>query len=383
MEKEKPIIQQLDFGLLFILLLLAGISLIAIYSATSGPDPFYFVRRQIIWYLVGFTAIIGILFVDYRRLKELSIPLYAIGIFSLVLVVFIGEEAKGAQRWIEFAGFSFQPSEFMKIFLVIIIAHILNKTQEKLEVKSLRDDMILTGKIGIISIVPFGFILQQPDLGTALVLVGIVASMLLIAGISWRILFSLAIAGIALIIGLVFLYFVNLELFSLFIKAHQLPRIYGWLDPYSEAGGYGYQLIQSLLAIGSGQLLGKGFTQGAQAQGGWVPEVHTDFIFAVIGEEFGFIGASILISLYFILIYRLVQIALTCNDTFGSYLVAGVIGLLVFQIFQNIGMSIGIMPITGLALPFISYGGSALITNMLALGIVLNVAMRTKVYMFD
>lgn len=383
MEKEKPIIQQLDFGLLFILLLLAGISLIAIYSATSGPDSFYFVRRQIMWYLVGFTAIFGILFVDYRRLKELSIPLYVVGILSLVLVVFIGEEAKGAQRWIEIAGFSFQPSEFMKIFLVIVIAHFLNKIQEKQEIKSLRDDMILTGKIGLLSILPFGFILQQPDLGTALVLIGIVAVMLLIAGISWRILFILTVAGIALITGLVFLYFINFELFTLFIKSHQLPRIFGWLDPYSYAAGYGYQLIQSLLAIGSGQLLGKGFSQGAQAQGGWIPEVHTDFIFAVIGEEFGFIGASVLISIYFILIYRLVQIALTCNDTFGSYLVAGVIGMIVFQVFQNIGMSIGLMPITGLALPFISYGGSALITNMLAMGIVLNVAMRTKVYMFD
>lgn len=383
MEKEKPIIQQLDFGLLFIILLLAGISLIAIYSATSGPDSFYFVKRQIMWYVVGFVSIIGILFVDYRRLKELSFPLYFVGILLLVLVVFIGVEENGAQRWLEILGYRFQPSEFMKIFLVIAIAHLLNKIQEKQEVKSLRDDMVLTGKIGLLSILPFGLILQQPDLGTAIVLIGIVAVMLLIAGISWRILFILVILGIALITGLVFLYFINFDLFTVFIKPHQLPRIYGWLDPYSDAGGDGYQLIQSLLAIGSGQLLGKGFAGGAQAQGGWIPEVHTDFIFAVIGEEFGFIGASILISIFFILIYRLVQIALTCNDTFGSYLVAGVIGMLVFQVFQNIGMSIGLMPITGLALPFISYGGSALITNMLAIGIVLNVAMRTKVYMFD
>jgi rod shape determining protein RodA len=383
MEKDKPLLQQLDFGLLFILLLLTGISLLSIYSVTHGTDDFYFVKRQIMWYALGFITIFGILFVDYRRLKELSVPLYISGIVLLLLVIFVGEESNGAQRWINLGGFSFQPSELMKIFLVIVIAQLLTKTQELYEQKSLKDDFILTGKIGMFSFLPFALIIQQPDLGTSLVLVGIVAVMLVAAGISWRILFLLGILGVGLITGLVFLYFINFELFSLFIKAHQLPRIYGWLDPESEAAGYGYQLIQARLAIGSGQLMGKGFTDGAQSQGGWIPEIHTDFIFSVIGEEFGFIGASILISIYFILIYRLVQIALTCNDTFGSYLVAGVIGMIVFQVFQNIGMTIGLMPITGLALPFISYGGSALLTNMIAIGIVLNVAMRTKVYMFD
>src|SRR5690606_11238765 len=145
---------------------------------------------------------------------------------------------------------------------------------------------------------------------------------------------------------------------------------------------FGYQLIQALLAIGSGRLIGRGFDQGVQARG-YIPEVHTDFIFAVIGEEFGFVGASVLIAIYFILIYRLVQIALSCNDQFGSYLVSGIIGLFVFQVFQNIGMTIGLMPITGLALPFISYGGSALLTNMMAMGLVLNVHMRSKSSMFD
>jgi rod shape determining protein RodA len=383
MQKDKALLQQLDFGLLFILLLLTGISILSIYSVTHGTDALYFVKRQIIWYSIGFVAIFGILFVDYRRLKQLAIPLYVSGIVLLLLVIFIGEESKGAQRWIDLGGFSLQPSELMKIFLVISIAQLLTKTQEQFEEKTLRDDFILMGKIGMFSFLPFALIIQQPDLGTSLVLVGIVGVMLIAAGISWRILFLLALIGTGLVTGLVFLYFINFELFSLVIKAHQLPRIFGWLDPESEAGGYGYQLIQARLAIGSGQLMGKGFTDGAQSQGGWIPEIHTDFIFSVIGEEFGFIGASILISVYFILIYRLVQIALTCNDTFGSYLVAGVIGMILFQVFQNIGMTIGLMPITGLALPFISYGGSALLTNMIAMGIVLNVAMRTKVYMFD
>lgn len=141
--------------------------------------------------------------------------------------------------------------------------------------------------------------------------------------------------------------------------------------------------MQAMLAIGSGQLFGRGLGEGIQAQGGWIPEVHTDFIFAVIGEEFGFIGASFLISIYFIFIYRLVQIALSSNDLFATYVISGIIGMILFQVFQNIGMTIGLVPITGLALPFISYGGSALISNMIAVGIVLNIAMRTKTYMFD
>jgi cell division protein FtsW (lipid II flippase) len=192
----------------------------------------------------------------------------------------------------------------------------------------------------------------------------------------------LTVTAISFVSWLVFIHFTNFELFTKLFREHQLIRFYGWLDPYSYASTHGYQLIQSLLSIGSGQLAGKGFLSGGHAQV-WVPEVHTDFIFAVIGEQFGFIGASFLISIYFLLVYRLVQIALTCNDTFGAYLVSGVIGMIIFQAFQNISMTVGLMPVTGIALPFISYGGSALLTNMVAIGIVLNVSMRTKTYMFD
>lgn len=166
------------------------------------------------------------------------------------------------------------------------------------------------------------------------------------------------------------------------IEPHQLDRIYGWLDPDSDTSGIGYQLNQAILGIGSGQLFGAGFLEGMQTQSDVIPEIHTDFVFTVIGEEFGFLGAMVLLVIYFLLFYRMIMISLTCNNLYGSYLVAGVVGLLVFQVFQNIAMTIGLMPITGLALPFISYGGSALLTNMMAIGIVLNVHYRTKNYMF-
>lgn len=384
MKKEKSFFQQFDYSLLTIIFILTGISLVAIYSATTGANPYYFVKRQLVWYAAGFVLIFAVLFIDYRRLRTLSMPFYGLGLVMLLAVALFGDERNGSQRWIEITdGIALQPSEFMKVFLIIAIAQLLTNFQEKVEVKSLQNDFILTGKIGLLAIIPFLFILKQPDLGTALVLLGIVAVMLLISGISWRILFLILFAGVGIIAVLILLYFLNFDLFSKLIAPHQLNRIYGWLDPQGTAGDFGYQLVQAMLAIGSGQLLGRGLGEGIQAQGGWIPEVHTDFIFAVIGEEFGFIGASILISVYFILIYRLVQIALSCNDLFGTYLVSGIIGMILFQVFQNIGMTIGLVPITGLALPFISYGGSALLANMLGIGIVLNVAMRTKTYMFD
>ncbi|MDQ0339736.1 rod shape-determining protein RodA [Caldalkalibacillus uzonensis] len=385
MTKEKSVWQRLDYGLLFLVFLLSLCSFIAIYSATNVSEEYgtyHFLIRQMIWYAFGFAVLLVMLLFDYRQLRHLSIPFYVTGIILLLLVMQFGEEAKGAQRWITIFNFNLQPSEFMKIFLIIAIAHFLVREQAKTLKASFKQDLWLTVKVGLITIVPFFLILKQPDLGTSLVLVAIMGTMVLAAGISWRVIFLMATAFVAIITGLVFLYFVNFDLFSKFIASHQLSRIYGWLDPYSSPGQFGYQLIQALMAIGSGQLMGTGFNQGVQARG-YIPEVHTDFIFAVIGEEFGFIGASVLIAIYFILIYRLVQIALTCNDLFGSYLVAGIIGMLVFQVFQNIGMTIGLMPITGLALPFISYGGSALLTNMIAIGIVLNVHMRTKTYMFD
>jgi len=192
----------------------------------------------------------------------------------------------------------------------------------------------------------------------------------------------LALTGLSGLGGLIYLYFTNFELFSKFIASHQLARIYGWLNPAEYSQGYGFQLQQALLGIGSGQLTGSGFTQGYQVQSGRIPEAQTDFIFAVIGEEFGFIGTSILIILFFLLIYRIITIALNANSLFGVYICIGVIALFTFQVFQNIGMTIGLMPITGLALPFISYGGSALLTNMMALGLVTSVHLRTKNYMF-
>lgn len=388
MEERKSGFQQIDYTLLFLLFVLMCFSLLAIYSGSGqyfSEDPTYYVKRQIIWFVVGIVVMVGMMVLDYDLFKNFSILLYSLGIISLLLVAFspLGVFRNGSTRWLDLGFTDIQPSEFMKIFLILAIAHLLYRITINRGQKDLKSDLIIVAKVFAVGLPPFFLVLTQPDLGTALVIASIMATMLLMSGIAWRILSVLALGAVTGILSLVWLHNNHFEIFSKIIQSHQLDRIYGWLDPYEHQGSFGYQLVMAMRGIGSGQLYGSGFMQGIQTQSDQIPEIHTDFIFTVIGEEFGFIGATVLIVTYFLLFYRMIIIALTCNNLYGTYLVAGVIGLLVFQVFQNIAMTVGLMPITGLALPFISYGGSALLTNMLAMGIVLNVNMRTRHYMFE
>ncbi|MDQ0254968.1 rod shape-determining protein RodA [Evansella vedderi] len=388
MQERKTSFQQLDFTLLFLLFVLMCISLLAIYSGTTGQynvDDMFFVRRQIIWFGIGAILLLAAMSVDYEMFKTLSIPLYIVGMVLLFIVEFtpLGVEINGAKRWIGIGdSFRFQPSEFVKIFVLISLAHLLYNITKTPREKSFKSDVEVVLKILAVGGPPFAFILIQPDLGTALVIAAVMFSTILMSGVTYRMIGLLGSLAVSVIAFLVWLHNNYFELFNQIIKDHQLRRIYAWLDPEGNIAGEGYHLYHAIQGIGSGQLYGSGLGQGAKSQSGVIPELHTDFIFTVIGEEFGFVGATVLIIVYFLLLYRMVIIAFNCNNTFGTYLVAGTIGLFMFQIFQNIGMTIGLMPITGLALPFISYGGSALLTNMIAIGIVLNVNIRTKHYMF-
>ncbi|MDE5415663.1 rod shape-determining protein RodA [Alkalihalobacterium chitinilyticum] len=388
MEERKSGLQQIDYTLLFLFFLLMCISLMAIYSGSGGQytaDPMQFVKRQVIWIVPGLFLMVAAMVLDYDMFKNFSIPLYILGILLLLWVEFFGVVFNGSQRWIQIAGQRFQPSEFVKVFVVIALAHLLYKITKDGREKSFKSDCIVVAKVVAVGLPPFFLILKQPDLGTALVIGSIMATMILMSGVGWRMLSLLVVSVISGIGFLVWLHNNYFAIFNKIIKNHQMERIYGWLYPNENAGSYGYQLVEALKGIGAGGLYGSGFMQGVQSQSepARVPELHTDFIFTVIGEEFGFLGATILIVIYFLMFYRMIVIAFSCNNLFGTYLVSGIVGLLVFQIFQNIAMTIGLMPITGLALPFISYGGSALMTNMLALGIVLNVNMRTRHYMFQ
>lgn len=372
---ELKMLRYLDVPMLLIVMALGAISYMAILSAKfNEPD---YAEKQLIFYGVGFAVIIVSLLIDYRRIARLSYWFYGLGIVLLIFVFILGDDAKGAQRWFELGPLRFQPSELMKIFIIFTLAKVLSDSKE-IRIKSWKTIV----KTAVIFLIPFALIVKQPDLGTALVFLGIIASMLLVAGLDWRVIMALVLVA-ALMIGSIFwLYFFQMPILEKILDDHQIERIATFIDPTADVSDDSWQVTQGMIAIGSGQLLGKGFNEGTQTKGRWIPESHNDFVFAVIAEEFGFVGASVLLCLFIYLIYRMVTIALSAQDFYGAYFVAGVIGMMVFQVFQNIGMTVGLMPVTGLSLPFISYGGSSLITNMIAVGFVLNIGMRRKKILF-
>lgn len=362
-----------------ILLILVGFGLFS-YLGISGASPNMSLEgKQIIWYFIGFVFLVLVILIDYNLIGNLSYILYGIGLLLLIAVLFT-PPVNNATSWFNLGFFSFQPAELMKIITILTLAKYLSKQAEK--ERSLQSLINLIPIFAIIG-VPTLLILIQPDLGNAVVFFGILVSMMIVGGVRAKHFVLFAFLGIGFLSFLTYLYHFKQPIFFKLIKPYQWNRIVYWLNPELDPGGQGFQLKQSLIAIGSGQLTGKGLHAGTQAKFGWVPVGESDFIFTVIGEELGFLGSSLLIFLFFLLIYRMVRIAMDSKDAFGAYFVAGVIGMFVFQIFENIGMTIQLMPITGITLPFISYGGSSLVTNLMIVGLVLNVGMRRKKLMFD
>jgi rod shape determining protein RodA len=377
---------KLDYSLVLILLLLFLASCFAIYSAqASGQYKENFLIKQIVWYVVGAGIIALVMTLDSDQLKKLTWYAYGFGIFLLAFLIVappsIAPVINGAKNWFKVPGIgSLQPSEFVKIFIILALARVIEQHQVKTPVKTVQSDFWLLIKMGMVTMVPLGLIIKQ-DLGTALVFLAILIGMIFISGISWKILVPMFSVGVILI-GTIF-YFVIwspdvLEKY-LGVGEYQLRRIYSWLDPYSYQGTDAYQLTKSLLAIGSGQTGGKGFGNREV----YLPESQTDFIFSVIGEEYGFIGSSVLISLFFLLIYHITKVGMETKNNFYTYICVGVISMITFHVFQNIGMTIGVLPITGIPLPFISYGGSALMGNMMGLGLIFSIRYHYKKYMFS
>ncbi|MBO1511595.1 FtsW/RodA/SpoVE family cell cycle protein [Metabacillus bambusae] len=389
MTTEKSPQQQIDFTLIFIMFLLAIISTIAINSAEetlpSVLQGINFSLKQLQWYVIGTVAVVVTMLIDYDRFKQLSWYLYGFGMLLLlgleVLPSGIVQTIKGATSWYKLGPLgNFQPSELMKIFMIIVLSKIIADHREKYPRNTLTDDFLLIGKLAATAAPPVLLLVRQPDMGMTMVFCAIIASLVLVSGIKWRIILTAVFSALIAIGTVLIIFFKFPDFFHKYIlQEYQLDRFYGWLNPYEYSGEQGFQLVKSLLAIGSGELRGKGY-QNLEV---YLPEAHTDFIFAIISEQFGFIGGSIVVSLFFLLIYRMIHISLESNDPFGSYLCTGIIGMITFQVFQNVGMTIGLLPITGLPLPFVSYGGSSLATYMVAIGIVLNVRSRTRKYMFD
>ncbi|WP_445491860.1 rod shape-determining protein RodA [Niallia sp. 03133] len=377
---------KIDFTLVLILMLLCIASCVAIFSAQStGQYNQNFLVKQIFWYGVGIAIIASIITLDSDQLKKLSWYSYAFGIVLLLLLIVapesIARKVNGAKSWFQLPGISLQPSEFVKIFIVLTLSRVIVEHQEKYIVKTLSSDFWLLTKIGLITFFPLLLVMQQPDLGTSLVFIAIMLGMTFISGITWKILLPIFLSGIILATSVLYLVLWHPDWLEKYlgVQEYQFGRIYSWLDPYNYQSTTGYHLTQSLLAIGSGETAGKGIG----IRDVYLPESHSDFIFSVVGEEFGFIGASVLVSLFFLLIYHITKVALETKNPFYTCICVGIISIITFHVFQNIGMTIGILPITGIPLPFISYGGSSLMGNMLAMGLIFSIRYHYKKYMFS
>ncbi|WP_141432525.1 rod shape-determining protein RodA [Bacillus sp. 03113] len=378
---------KLDWGLVLILMLLFIASCVAIYSAqTTGQYSENFLVKQIVWYIVGSGFIVGVISFDSDQLKKLSWYAYGFGILLLLFLIIapdsIAPVRNGAKSWFIFPGMgSLQPSEFVKVFIILALSRIITDHHQKNLIKTIKTDLWLLGKIGLVTLIPLLLVMQQPDLGTSLVFLAIMLGMIFISGVSWKIIVPALGSGIFIISTVLYFVLWHPDILEKYlgVKEYQFGRIYSWIDPYNYQSTTGYQLTKSLLAIGSGETTGKGM--GTREV--YLPESHTDFIFSIVGEEFGFLGASVLISLFFLLIYHITKVGMETKNDYYSYLCVGVISMITFHVFQNIGMTIGLLPITGIPLPFISYGGSSLMGNMLAISLIFSIRYHSKKYMFS
>lgn len=374
-------IKKLDISILLILCCLMAISAIVIHSATAN-NPMYAQTpvKQIIFFVLGFVIAICSVFFDYRIVLKSWYILYGIGIIMLVLVFFAGAEINGAKGWFKITeSLYFQPAEIVKIILIIGIAYLMGRRQgEKL---GFMRDLV---PIGLFAFVPFMLVMLQPDLGNAIIYIVIVLGMLWIGNVKY----VHVMIGATVVVAGIFLFMFLFNTFNDDIydylkkekKQHWYQRINTFINPDEASADAKHQSENAQIAIGSGGLSGDGYLNGDMKNGGFVPYAYSDSIFVVIGEEFGFQGAAVLLLLYFLLIYRMIVISYRCYDIRASYIIIGIVSMYVFQVFQNIGMMIGLMPITGITLPFVSYGGTSLILNMLSIGLVFSINAHQQLY---
>lgn len=363
-KKMKNFYKKIDYVILFVVVVLFLIGALALYSAShgAGGNEAEF-SKQLMWFGVGVFAMFVALFFDYKHFKRIWLLMYLIFIVLLVLVLFTNRN-NGATSWFKVGSISVQPSEFVKIVMIISLASIIDDLVSKKTLNKIWNVLLLCIVIGI----PTLLIIKQPDYGTAIVLLFVFCVMLYYAGIDYKYIIA---AVVACIVGLPLAY-------NYVLPEHAKNRIMVFLNPGLDPKGAGYNVIQSELAVGSGKTFGMGLMSGNQTQLGMLPMKTTDFIFSVIGEEMGFFVSALIVLLFLLLLVRIINVAYNSKNTFGNLICVGVFAMLLAHFVENIGMTIGLMPITGIPLPFISYGGSSMITNMIAIGLVLSVNARKK-----
>jgi rod shape determining protein RodA len=351
-----------DWTLLVMVLALCTLSVFEIYSATLHTKYVGFHTKQLFFIAGGLAAMLLFSKIDYHRLLDWVPWAYGIGLLALVAVRLVGHRVLGAKRWISVGPVHFQPSEWVKLILILIVArYFANLGGHSLTWREILRAFAMVG-------LPMALVLIQPDLGTALTYTPILVAGLFLGGINLRQALVLSVCGTALIVGV--------WSSGKILKPYQKARLTSFINPDNDPKGTGYQIKQSLIAVGSGGIWGKGAAKGTQTQGDFLPIPHADFIFAAFGEEHGFVGAVFVLLLYFFILMRLIQNAQTAADLSGSLIIMGVVAVLTFQIAVNVGMVIGFMPVTGIPLPLMSYGGSSVLFTFLALGVAMNVRMR-------
>jgi len=377
---DKKTFKNIDYYLLISVFLLVIIGLVMVYSATrnnydlTGGDPYAVVKKQLVAVAIGVVGMIMIMFSDYRLPDLMYQILYGLNVVLLLLVLSpLGKEVKGAKSWLNLGGFSLQPSEFAKLLMILTLAKHLAEKEEAETFWELWSPFVHIA-------VPLVLILLQPDLGTTLVFIFFFFAMLYIAGYSRRFLLGIILSGVlALVLLFVGHYFFGTPLP---FKEYQIQRMMIFLNPDRDPTGSGWNVRQAIIAVGSGRFFGKGLFQGTQGRLGFLPESHNDFIFAILCEELGFIGAFLTLILFFTLIWRCLVIIQQAKDKNGVLVATGIMAMFLFHILENIGMNIGLMPITGIPLPFISSGGSSMITNLLAVGFLENIWIRRQKLLF-
>lgn len=379
---------RIDYGIILPVLMLAIIGLASIYVAathdTSATSILRQVVSQLVWYVLGIVIVTVIMQFDSKQLWKLAPIVYGIGLLLLVLVLFLYSRAyaanTGAKSWFALGPFTFQPSEVMKPAYILMMAKVITVYNSKVKERTVRSDWKLIGTMILWTLPVPILLLLQHDFGTMLVFIAIFAGLVVVSGVTWRILVPSFVGMVVLgssTLMLVATSWGQSFLSKLGFESYQFARIDNWLHPASDTTNSGYQLWQSMKAIGSGQLFGKGFNVSNVN----VPVRESDMIFSVIGENFGFVGSVVLIGLYFLLIYKIIQVIFDTKNEFYAYIAVGVIMMILFHVFENIGMNIGLLPLTGIPLPFVSAGGSALIGNMIGVGLIMS--MRYHYYSYS
>ncbi|MBT9155656.1 MAG: Peptidoglycan glycosyltransferase MrdB [Firmicutes bacterium] len=365
---DRRLLRTVDWSLYLAYLGLSLFGVLMIASASQNNElgnPAFFWTKQLQWVIIGHVVLLFALLLDYRFFANMSIPIYLLNLSLLLGVLTVGVQGGGAQRWLDLGFFTLQPSEFAKIAVIVTLAAHVEKLRRV-------DTFYRLAPVLLHVAIPMLLIIMQPDLGTGLVFLGVMAAVLYAAELPRRLIVFLGAGALA----------VAPVVWSFGLKAYQRARLIVFLDPSLDRMGIGYHLTQSIIAVGSGMFAGRGLFDGPQSELNFLPEQHTDFIFSVIGEELGFLGAAGVIMVMFFVVYRCLQIAAIAKDDCGRYIAVGVASWIAFQLIVNTGMTMGMMPVVGLPLPFLSYGGSSYLALSLGIGFVLNVGMRHRKILF-